>query len=60
LQEECFYFCPHCLQRVSTIVDLSQHNQEYIEDCEVCCNPLVIQVFVDEDGRVSCEAAAAQ
>ncbi len=39
-QEEIFFSCPSCWQRVSILVDLSAGTQEFVEDCEVCCRPL--------------------
>lgn len=42
--EEHFYQCPYCWEQVSVLVDLSQSSQTYIEDCEVCCNPIEFQV----------------
>jgi hypothetical protein len=34
-------------------IDLSAgSNQEYVEDCPVCCCPNVVHVEVDEDGDV--------
>lgn len=42
------------------ILDLSAGGQSYVEDCEVCCNPIVISYEV-EDGRVAAfEAGSAQ
>ncbi|MCA9792523.1 MAG: CPXCG motif-containing cysteine-rich protein [Candidatus Eremiobacteraeota bacterium] len=38
---EHFFLCPHCWQRISMVLDLGQ-SQSYVEDCEVCCNPLAI------------------
>ncbi len=40
---EHYFTCPYCWQTVSMLVDNTISNQEYIEDCEVCCNP--IQIF---------------
>ena len=28
------------------LVDMSQSSQSYIEDCEVCCNPIQINICV--------------
>ena len=42
--EEHFFSCPYCWENISMLVDLSQLDQSYIEDCEVCCNPIQIQV----------------
>jgi hypothetical protein len=40
-------------------VDLTAgEEQEYVEDCPVCCRPHLLRVSVDEDGRVSLQATA--
>lgn len=36
--------CPYCWQKISMLLDPSVTAQEYIEDCEVCCNPIRIKV----------------
>lgn len=42
------------------VIDLSAGGQTYIEDCEVCCNPLEIS-FAVRNGRVDrFEATPAQ
>lgn len=43
MEIEHFFTCPYCWQTVSVILDLSIEQQSYVEDCEVCCNP--IQIF---------------
>jgi hypothetical protein len=35
------------------IVDLSVRRQTYVEDCEVCCNPIEITCTVEEGEIVS-------
>lgn len=45
--EEHFFQCPHCWQDISMLIDISQHQQNYIEDCEVCCNPIQLQINTD-------------
>jgi transcription elongation factor Elf1 len=45
--EEYFFTCPYCIQEISMLVDVSLPEQEYIEDCEVCCNPIEVKVSVD-------------
>ncbi|SDX23647.1 CPXCG motif-containing cysteine-rich protein [Aequorivita viscosa] len=42
--KEHFFQCPFCWESVSVLLDSSIPNQKYIEDCEVCCNPLEIEV----------------
>ena len=42
----------HC----QVAVDWSVRQQEYVEDCQVCCRPIVLTVRVDEDGETHIEA----
>ena len=39
-----YFQCPHCWEDISMVLDDSVSNQKYIEDCEVCCNPLELTV----------------
>ena len=41
---EHYFICPYCWENVSVIVDSSIPKQTYIEDCEVCCNPIEFTV----------------
>ncbi len=43
--------CPYCGEVFDIIIDESEPWQEYIEDCWVCCRPIVIGAAVD-DGEV--------
>lgn len=45
------FTCPHCGERISMMLDLSSGYQRYIEDCEVCCNPIEIR-YQAEEGRI--------
>jgi len=50
MEEEKFFKCPYCRQRISMLLDVSVEGQQlYIEDCEVCCNP--IQIEFESDGE---------
>ena len=40
--EEHYFQCPHCWKEISMLFDSSVNNQTYIEDCEICCNPIEI------------------
>lgn len=42
--------CPYCGESVSMVIDGSAGNQSYIEDCEVCCQPIVVHCEFDSDG----------
>lgn len=43
--------CPHCWQAIEMLLDGSAGGQTYIQDCEVCCNPLEVTFEVLE-GRI--------
>lgn len=49
---EHFFQCPYCLAEISMLLDPSIRSQEYIEDCEVCCNPIEVKPEF-EDGELS-------
>jgi len=42
------------------LLDPSIKRQRYVEDCEVCCNPLNINLIFEEGELVSFEADLAQ
>jgi Cysteine-rich CPXCG len=35
--------CPYCWQTFDVDIDLSVEEQRYVEDCFVCCRPIVIR-----------------
>lgn len=45
--------CPCCGEPIQLVIDCSIPEQEYIEDCQVCCRPMQVQALVDEDGLPS-------
>ena len=42
--------CPYCGEPIELLVDCSAGDQDYIEDCAVCCRPITVRVTVVEDG----------
>lgn len=46
---EHFFVCPYCGEEISMVLDLSVRRQTYVEDCEVCCNPIEISYRVEDD-----------
>ena len=42
--DEYFFQCPYCWEQISMLIDTSQSHQSYIEDCEICCNPIQLSV----------------
>ena len=43
---EYYFDCPHCWQNQLKLIDPSIEMQNFIEDCEVCCNPLELTLTV--------------
>jgi hypothetical protein len=51
MNDDAAYLCESCGEEIVVPVDLSAGmEQEYVEDCPVCCCPHVIHVEVGEDG----------
>ena len=48
--------CPYCWEMIEAVVDLSAGDQQYIEDCPVCCHPITFDIRVDETGAALVEA----
>ena len=49
---ESSYICDACGEDIVIPLDPSQGSeQEYVEDCPVCCRPSVIHVEFDEQGE---------
>lgn len=48
--EEVSLHCPYCGEPVTVLVDATVPEQEYIEDCEVCCRPMILTTLIDEEG----------
>lgn len=45
---EHFFQCPYCWEEISMLLDTSLTSQTYIEDCEVCCNPIQVSYSYEE------------
>ena len=44
--------CPYCGEGNLIVVDESAGgSQEYVEDCQVCCQPWQVRVTLDRDGE---------
>ena len=58
--EEHFFQCPHCWEEISMLFDSSVAHQTYIEDCEVCCNPMQVRVVFLNEELIDFEADSIQ
>lgn len=50
--KEHFFQCPYCWEEISVLLDPSIIAQTYVEDCEICCNPIELTVAF-EDGELT-------
>ncbi len=50
--------CPYCGEPIQLVIDCSVPEQEYVEDCQVCCQPMQVRTMVDEDGFASVSVLA--
>ncbi|MEP5569329.1 MAG: CPXCG motif-containing cysteine-rich protein [Halioglobus sp.] len=48
--------CPYCGELIQVLIDQEEAGQSYIEDCQVCCRPIVFKVEVDPSGYLSLSA----
>lgn len=56
LESDATYTCPSCGETNAVGVDpTAGRRQTLIEDCPVCCRPLVFGIVVDADGDVLVE-----
>ena len=46
---EEYFNCPYCMENQLKMVDPSVKNQNFIEDCEVCCNPINFDILVENN-----------
>ncbi|MCB9903925.1 MAG: CPXCG motif-containing cysteine-rich protein [Planctomycetes bacterium] len=59
LESEAAYDCPFCGEEIVIPLDPSAGGeQEYVEDCPVCCSPVVLFVRIEDDGEVTVTATA--
>lgn len=59
--DEASYTCECCGEEIVIPVDASGgHSQQFVEDCPVCCNPMLVRIEIDEDGDVRAWCQAEQ
>lgn len=58
--EEHFFQCPYCWEDISMLVDYSVSDQNYIEDCEICCNPIQLDIVIENNEITSFQAESIE
>jgi len=61
LIEEATVDCPYCGEMITLVLDLSVSEQDYIEDCFVCCQPIRVRYSADGGllNKISVDSADA-
>ncbi len=44
--------CPYCGEVFELLLDLSAGSARYVEDCQICCQPIDLDIEVDHDGAL--------
>ena len=47
--------CPYCGEPITVLVDPEESGHNYIEDCQVCCAPIVFAISSDGAGNLFVE-----
>ena len=51
MKDQASYYCDSCGEEIVVPIDISAGSeQEYVEDCPVCCQPWRVRVTFDRDG----------
>ena len=45
--EPVLIYCPYCGEAIEIYVDDSVEGQTYVEDCQVCCKPNLLNIKYD-------------
>lgn len=54
LKESC-ELCPYCGEPITLLIEFTQAGDSYVEDCSVCCQPMVVEVYATGDGELSAQ-----
>jgi transcription elongation factor Elf1 len=46
-------YCPYCGESIEVLIEAADHDQEYIEDCQVCCRPITFNVNSAMEGDLT-------
>ena len=49
--------CPYCGEAFETRVDVSAGSASYIEDCQICCQPIEMTLTVSDSGEFTALSA---
>ena len=53
---EQYFQCPYCWEETMVMLDPSIARQTYVEDCQICCNPVEVTVTFNDGVLVQFDA----
>ena len=57
MENEASYICDSCGEEIVIPIDpTGGYQQEYVEDCPVCCHPNLLHIRIESDGHISIES----
>lgn len=56
IEQEAKILCPYCSSEFTLLIDISGGEQTLIEDCEACCQPIVLTIHIDNGNLTACDA----
>ena len=48
--------CPYCGEAIAVLIDTQEQGERYIEDCQVCCRPIVFAISEGFRGEITVSA----
>ena len=57
MEEPVNVTCPWCAETFVTFFDSSAGDQDYIEDCQVCCRPIDLSFRISSQSEVMVSAS---
>ncbi|KGE05118.1 CPXCG motif-containing cysteine-rich protein [Pseudohaliea rubra] len=57
-REEWDAQCPYCGEPLTLLLDPMEAGADYSEDCQVCCQPMVVSVHAEADGTLAAQVRA--
>ena len=47
-----FVSCPYCGETIEVLIVQEDEGQQYIEDCQVCCRPIIFEISIGAQGEL--------
>lgn len=56
VEQEAKILCPYCSSAQTLLLDISAGDQALVEDCEVCCQPMLLNLHIENGQLINCDA----